>query len=353
LRIGLLGRAHRDRKACVHRLRVDACAAFAALLAILVPTSWSADRWVTYEPAAGPGKGKSIVLLSGDEEYRSEEGLPMLGKILARRHGFRCTVLFAQDDNGTIDPNNSTNVPGMHLLDRADLVILQFRFRELPDESMKHFVDYLRAGRPLIAIRTATHAFAYKRNPQSPYASYSWDSKEWLGGFGRQVLGDTWINHHGVHGKESTRAVVEPANAGHPVLRGARDIWGPTDVYGIVHLKPEDTVVLRGQVLAGMNPGDPPNESKSLMPLVWTRDYKWDSGKTSRSLTSTIGAAVDLQNEGLRRMFVNACYWLTGLPVPASANVEYVEPYNPTFFGFNKFKTGVKVADHKLGNPGR
>ena len=92
-------------------------------------TSLTAEPWVTYEPKAGTANGKHIVLLSGDEEYRSEEGLPQMGKILSQRHGFKCTVLFSQDADGTINPNNSTNVPGMHLLKTADLVVNQFRWR--------------------------------------------------------------------------------------------------------------------------------------------------------------------------------------------------------------------------------
>ena len=69
---------------------------------------------VVYEGQQGPGKGKQIVFLAGDEEYRSEEGLPMLAKILAVRHGFKCTVLFAINPaDGTIDPLTLTNMPGM------------------------------------------------------------------------------------------------------------------------------------------------------------------------------------------------------------------------------------------------
>jgi len=320
----------------------------AALALLGSPACLAADRWIVYEGGKGPGRGKHILLLAGDEEYRSEEGLPMLAKILARRHGFRCTVLFSQDGDGTINPNNSSNVPGMELLGAADLVILQFRFRELSDGDMKHFVDYLHLGKPLIAIRTATHAFQYKKNKESPYAKYSWDSRDWPGGFGQQVLGDTWINHHGAHGRESTRGVIEPANASHPVLRGVSDVWGPSDVYGIIHLKPEDTILLRGQVLSGMSPGDTPNGGKAPMPLVWTRAYTWENGATGRTLTSTIGAAIDLKSEDLRRLFVNACYWLTGLDVPKRANVDYVGPYEPSFFGFNQFKKGVKVGDQRL-----
>src|SRR6266705_1612831 len=105
-----------------------------------------AGDWVVYEGKQGPGKGKQIVFLSGDEEYRSEESLPMLAKILAERHGFKCTVLFSiNPQTGEIDPNNSTNIPGIEALDTADLVVMLCRFRVLPDDKLKHFVDYLLA----------------------------------------------------------------------------------------------------------------------------------------------------------------------------------------------------------------
>lgn len=321
----------------------------AIAVSILAAMLGSAPAAVVYPGGAGPGKGKHIVLLAGDEEYRSEEGLPMLGKILSQRHGFKCTVLFSLNPaDGTIDPNNQTNVPGMQAIGSADLVILQFRFRELPDADMKHLVDYMQAGKPLIAIRTSTHAFQYRRNPNSRYARYSYDSKDWPGGFGQQALGDTWVSHHGVHGKESARGLIDGTHARHPVLRGVKDVWGPSDVYGIIHLKPADAVLLHGLTLRGMQPDSPPNYDKPLMPLVWIRNYNWEHGKEMRSLTSTIGAANDLQSEDLRRLFVNACYWLTGLEVPARAGVAYVGEFKPSFFGFGTFKKGVKPSEHEL-----
>src|SRR5213596_3562462 len=137
-----------------------------------------AGDWVVYEGKEGPGQGKHIVFVTGDEEYRSEEGLPMLAKILAVRHGFKCTVLFPiNPDDGTIDPNNQTNIVGMEALKSADMVVMQLRFRELPDDQMKYFVDFLTSGKPILAIRTSTHSFAYNRNRRSPYAKFDWQSK--------------------------------------------------------------------------------------------------------------------------------------------------------------------------------
>src|SRR4051812_46553473 len=101
------------------------------------------DARVVYEGSQGPGKGKQIVLVAGDEEYRSEEALPQLGKILAKRHGFKCTLLNAIDpQDGTINPN-AGNIPGLEVLKDADLLILFTRFRDLPDEQMKYLADYI------------------------------------------------------------------------------------------------------------------------------------------------------------------------------------------------------------------
>src|SRR5512142_1612246 len=124
-------------------------------LLLTLATTCLAGDWVTYFPSPGTASGKHIVLLSGDEEYRSEEALPMLAKILAVRHGFKCTVLFAINPaDGAITPTVLTNIPGMQALDSADLCFLSLRFRELPDDQMKHFVDYLNAGKPIIGLRT-------------------------------------------------------------------------------------------------------------------------------------------------------------------------------------------------------
>lgn len=320
----------------------------ALLLGLIASTmAATAEPWVTYDPPAGKANGKHIVMLSGDEEYRSEESLPAMGKLLSQRHGFKCTVLFSQDAHGIIDPNNQTNVPGMHLLGSADLVVNQFRFRELPDADMKHFVDYLESGKPMIVLRTATHAFHYTRNKQSPYAKYGFAAAG--GGFGGLTVGETWTYHHGDHGKEATRGLVDGQNQKHPILKSVHDVFGPSDVYGVNPDFPNDAkVLLWGMSLVGMKPDDAPQLKKSIMPLAWLRDVKSAGGKTSRILCSTIGAAIDLASEDLRRFVVNASYDLTGLAVPDKADVTPIGEFKPTMFGFNGYKKGVAVSDHVL-----
>jgi hypothetical protein len=319
------------------------------VLLTLLPSLASADHGLVFEGATGSGAGKHIVLISGDEEYRSEECLPMLARVLSQRHGFKCTVLFAINPaSGTIAPDVVTNIPGLAALEAADLMVILTRFRELPDEQMAHIDRYLNSGRPIIGLRTATHAFAFKDQSASHFRRYDWRSREWPGGFGQQVLGETWVAHHGQHGKQSTRAVINPDLREHPVLRGVEEVWGPTDVYAVKHLPADARVLMRGQVLTGMAPDDPPVEGPQndpMMPLIWLRDYTGSSGATSKVLCSTIGSGPDFESEGLRRLFVNACYCLVGLPVPDQADVRYVGSYKPTFFGFGKFKPGVKPDD--------
>jgi len=311
-----------------------------------------AQQWLVFQGTNGPGVGKHVVFLSGDEEYRSEECLPMLAKILAYRHGFKCTVLFAIDPaDGTINPNVRTNIPGISELKTADACVMFLRFRELPDEQMKYFVDYLNSGGAIIALRTSTHAFAYDVNKQSQYARFDWRSQDWQGGFGQQVLGETWVSHHGDHGKESTMAIPAPEAQTHPILKGIQRIWVPTDVYTVVHLPTNALVLMRGQVLAGMRPTDPPVQGKKnnpMMPVAWVNSWKGSSGKESKIFCSTMGSAVDFLDKDLRRLIINACYWAVGLEkaITPELDVDFIGEYKPGWFGFNGYKKGVRPSDY-------
>jgi hypothetical protein len=265
-----------------------------------------------YEGGEGPGKGKHVVLISGDEEYRSEETLPQLARILSSRHGFKCTVLFAINPaDGTIDPSVTSNIPGLEALEAADMMVIATRFRTLPDRQMRYVDEFVNSGKPIAGLRTATHAFAYPKGAAGPFVKYGWRSTEWPG-----------------------------------------DIWGPTDVYTVIHLTAESCVLVHGQVLEGMKPTDRPvsgPKNDPLMPLAWTRSFTGSRGRTARIFCTTMGAAVDLRNEGFRRLLVNACYWGLGLEdrIPPRSDVDLVGSYNPGDFGFGKHRTGLKPPDIK------
>ncbi len=303
-----------------------------------------------------PGNGKHVVLVSGDEEYRSEEAVVQLGRILAKRHGFDCTVLFAIDPTtGEIDSTCRTNIPDLEALETADVLIVNLRFRDLPDDQMKRFDDYLKKGKPILGMRTSTHAFKIPKD--KPYARYSFDFSEegpWKQGFGRLVLGETWIDHHGHHGKEATRGVVAPGQEENPLVRGCGDIFGPTDVYRVRLPLPGDSKpIILGQVLEGMNPTDKPvsgPKNEPMMPIAWTKTYRIDDGPTGNVFETTMGSSQDLESEGLRRLLVNATYELAGLAsrITESANVDIVGVYETLPMGFGKHKKGMKPSDFAL-----
>ena len=330
------------------------CLFIAILLFLAAAASSLRAAGVEFRGHAGPGKGKRIVLIAADDEYHSEEMLPQLARILAERQGFDCTVLFSVDrSDGAIDPHQRRNIPGLEALETADLLILFARFRDLPDDQMKKIVDYVESGRPVIGIRTATHAFAIEAG--ETYAHYSWNSKieGWEGGFGRKVLGETWVAHHGDHGKQSTRAVIVPGEEKNPILRGIgdREIWVPTDVYEVRQPLPATCrPLLLGQVLTGIQPNDPPVAGKPndpMLPVAWTNAYAGGVGRTSRVFTTTMGAADDFLNEAFRRLLVNAAFWAVGLEskIPPKTDVRIVGTYHPRSFLDQDYTKGVHPSD--------
>ena len=327
----------------------------ALLACCLALPAVAGDPWLVVDGGEGPGTGKRVVLVSGDEEYRSEEALTQLGKILAVRHGFDCRVLYAIDPKtGEIDPNTQTNIPGLEQLREADLLVIATRFRNLPDEQMQEIDAYLRRGGPVVGLRTATHAFNIPADRAYAHYSngYAGEKQEWADGFGRLVLGEKWINHHGKHGQESTRGLIAPGAADHPILRGIADgeIWGPTDVYGVRLPLPGDSQPLvLGQVLAGMTADAPPvagPKNDPPMPIAWTKTYSVEGGPRGRVFTTTMGAATDMLSEGTRRLLVNGCYWAVGLEeaIRADARVDAVGGFQPTPFGFGGARKSLMPA---------
>jgi hypothetical protein len=318
----------------------------------------AADRLILEPPKAAKGH---VVLVAGDEEYRSEEVMPMLGKILSQKHGFKCTVLFSMGPDGAqyIDSNNQEGLRGLETLDNADLLIIATRFRHPDAKQAAHIAAYLKAGKPVIGLRTATHAF---RGGEKFGDSLTFDQ------FGRQVLGEQWVSHHGHHKVEGARSVVEPGAEQHAILRGVSEIFAPSDVYGVVHLTDADQILLRGAITESLDPSSKTltedARNKPMQPLAWLHPYQLPDGKAGKSFCTTAGAAVDFVDEDLRRLIVNAAIALTGGEVPAMADVAYVDPFYPTFYGFindgNYYKTlnlkpedfGLGKAPHRADPPG-
>jgi mono/diheme cytochrome c family protein/glucose/arabinose dehydrogenase/type 1 glutamine amidotransferase len=323
----------------------------ALLLASLFAwTAGAAQDRLHFKGKEGPGKGKKIVLIAGDEEYRTEESCPMLGKILSQRHGFDCVVLFSLDPTGKyIDPNNQTSMSGVEEIADADLVIIGTRFRRLNDDQYAKFAAYLNAGKPIMGFRTSTHAFS----GSGKTGDFKWSE------FGLKILGERWVSHHGKHKVQGARGVIEKKHAGHAVLNSVEDVFGTSDVYGVVNLdENKAAVLLRGAVTETLDPASKPiagEKNDPMMAAAWLREYTSPNGKAKgQAFCTTLGASEDFRSTDLRRLIVNVSYHLTGLNVPERADVRYVDPFPTTFYTYIRAKDyyknrNLQVSDFELG----
>jgi type 1 glutamine amidotransferase len=329
----------------------------AGLLASSLPSGNAAHpvpdspQWLTYDGGEGPGKGKHVVLIAADQEYRSEQAMPMMAGILSKHHGFDCTVLFGVNPEGLVDPTmpvypkkgeednfQEHNIPGLEHLETADLVIFFPRLLTLPREQLDLIVRYLDSGKPFLTLRTGNHGF---RGP----LPYEINGKEKLS-FGH-IVGGSFMGHHGNWHRDSTRGDIVEAMKDHPILKGVQDIWGPSDVYRTYKEGtglPEDcTALVYGQPLIGREQGGQSNPKKIPLPVVWIKTWKTTTGQSARVLHSTMGSARDLENPGLRRLIINGVYWGVGLEdkISAERSVDYTAEYKPLESGFAYEKLGV------------
>jgi hypothetical protein len=311
-------------------------------LALLFLTGLSAAEPLVFEGGDGPGKGKKIVFLAGDHEYRSEETLPALARILAKHYGFKCTVLFTVDPaSGEIVVGNS-NMPGMDALDSADMAVVFLRFQAFPPEQMKHLDDYLSRGGPVVGLRTSTHAFKIKSLDAFDKYSFDYKGTDYELGFGHQILGQTWVGHYGVNHKQSTRIIAAPDKVNHPILRGVTNIW--VQAGGYVGKPVSGEILTTAQPLNGMMSDSLPDETKPPMPSEWTRTYQSASGKQGRVFTSLYGASEDILNEGYRRLIINGVFWAVGMEnqIKPDLDISFVGPYQPNTFGGGAYAKRIK-----------
>lgn len=302
---------------------------------------------VVFEGDEGPGKGKHIVFIASDHEYRSEESLPALARIMAKHYGFKCTVIFGIDpEDGTLLAGSS-HIGGLEVLKDADLMVIFMRFIHMPDDQMQHFEDYVERGGPIIGLRTSTHAFKIddKKSPFYKY-DYRYPGREYRKGFGRQVLGETWVTHYGDNHRQSSILAIEHENRRHPVLNGVEDMHTQAGGYTADPIEGSE-VLARGIILNGMKKDAGVDTSKSLLPVVWVRERESESGKVARIFTTTQGASEDIVNDGFRRLLINAHLWCLGMDkqIKSDNPIDFVGPYHPSRFSFEGYKRGVKPAD--------
>ena len=314
----------------------------AVLLAPLVIALASPD-----DPAVEP---PLVVLVAGDEEYRSEETLPMLASILRRDHGFRTRILYSLDDEGRVDPEALENIPGTEALSDADLMVLFTRFSALPEDQLRPILDYAKSGRPIVGLRTATHAFRYPGDhPRAESLNDDWP---------QEVLGQRWITHHG-HFDEGGAPLtsVKPLPGTHPVMRGV----GPFDAYSwLYHVEgggdtlPESaTRLAEGTAIKSAHRDH--DRFPRTNPVTWAMERD-EPGLPKRVFFTTLGHPYDFRSEDARRMLVQGVLWTLGreTAIPEEGlSVPAPKGWQPTNAGFGTQLRGWTPSQATAAPEGR
>ncbi len=270
--------------------------------------------------APAQGRTPHVVFVTGDDEYRSEITMPMIAAILEKRHGIRTSVAYAKPI-----PQTKDNIEGLEALDTADLMVMFTRFRRLPDDQLARITRFADSGKPLVGLRTTTHAFLYPEG--SPHVALN-------DGFGRGVFGQKWITHHG--SRSTTAVTLNGAQAQHPILRGVAPFPARSWLYHVEPLNGPAAVLLNGESInsqqAGKHETYPPNQ-----PVAWTREHRG-----ARVFFTTLGHPADFEQESMRRLVVQGILWALGRDIPGGgADATPVTPYvAPESFDLSKVPKG-------------
>ncbi|MEP2775274.1 MAG: ThuA domain-containing protein [Luteolibacter sp.] len=313
--------------------------------ALLLPASLTQGAPLIFKPEAN-ANGKKIVFVVSDHEYRSEETCPALARILAKHHGFETVVCFGVNADGEIEAGAS-NIEGLEHLDDADGCLVFTRFQNLPDEQFAHIDAYLNRGGPIVGLRTSTHGFNIPADRKYHKYDYKYEGDDYKGGFGQQVLGQTWVGHYGKNHKQSTRITIIPEKKDHVILKGVSDIHVHAGGYNAEPQEDWDILTM-AQPLMTMLPDGKPDPQKPPMASEWTRTYEGENGAKGRVFTSLYGASEDILNPGYRRMIINGIYWTMGMEdqIKADSNIDFVGEYKPNTFRTGSHARGIRPEDY-------
>jgi type 1 glutamine amidotransferase len=238
-----------------------------------------------------------VVFVAGDHEYSGEVTLPLLAAELGKHYGFETTVLQSFPDQ-----NAEEDIPGLEALATADLTLFYLRWRQLPADQVRHIEDYLRAGKPVIGLRTTSHGFRYPAG--HPLERWNgWAAEAFGAPPGWGVDGHTHYGH-----QSSTEVSVVEAAARHPILNG---VTGPFQVRSwLYHVLPKWPPADAARLLMGkaLSPNKPAPDN----PVAWAGNNAYGG----RAFFTTLGHPEDFTAEPLQRLMVNAVHWCLGMAAP-------------------------------------
>jgi len=214
-----------------------------------------------------------VVMFSGSSEYHSNDSLADFKKLLEDKYHCQCTL--------NVVAEKGTKLPGIEGLETTDVAIFFTRRVSLSDDQLARIKAFIKAGKGVVGVRTASHGF-----------------QTWLE-FDPQVLGGSYNNHYG---KDETAEVSVAEKAkDHPILVGVKPFSTTGKLYKNPKLAEDATLLLRAKT-----------ETYSE-PVAWSREAK--AGERGRVFYTSLGTPEDFKNEQFRQMLANAVMWASGREV--------------------------------------
>lgn len=260
---------------------------FFALTCLIVATSLASGA--DHQQATSDAR-PLIAIMVAENEYETSETLP--------KFAARCLEKDYRVEYLSEDPAAENTIVDIERLTDADLLLVSVRRKTLPTSQLQVVRDFVAAGKPVVGIRTASHAFSL-RGKAAPQGLDQWLQ------FDAEVFGGNYSNHHS-NKKASTIASLDAAKE-HPILAG---IAGKTfsqggSLYKTSPLAAGATALLMGQLQE--EPDVPPE------PVAWT----FERAGGGRSFYTSLGHRTDFENPVFRRLLRQAIDW--ALQRPASA----------------------------------
>lgn len=284
--------------------------------------------------------GPHAVFVIGDREYRSEESMPMLARILKNRYGFEVTLCFSVTDDGVIDPNRPDHIEGLEALNDADVMIVYISWRQLPSDQLAFIMDFIREGGAVAGFRPTVLPFEYPGDHEYAHLNTEWP---------HEVLGLRWISHHGAD--SSTDAFPIEERGDHPILNGIEPFHVRSWLYNAEeHVHENVQPLMTGRAVRGAGPDG--ERFSDPHPVAWThtRTEAYGGGRT---FFTTMGAAEDFHNAFLRRLSLQGIFWAVGQEDQIPKQGLNAEPFiaydpEPSAFGDEAYKQGVRPEDIPL-----
>lgn len=240
----------------------------------------TSDQWVGGKPYVfTTDKRPHVVAVILEKEYRTNETVPAFG---LKSLGKTCKVSYVFGDEG-----NWNSFPGIEVLNEADVMLLSVRRQVMPPQQMAVIRKHIESGKPVVGIRTASHAFSL-RGAQPPEGLVAWET------FDADVFGGNYSNHYGA-GPNVTVKVAEGA-AQHPILEGVdvAKLEGTGSLYVVSPLAKSTKPLLIGTF-----------DTKPSEPIAWTNQTKFGG----KAFYTSFGHIGEFEQEPFNKMLSNAVQW--------------------------------------------